>query len=297
MFKSIATGILLLTTGLYGSGGYFDVEANFDPLDIKNRSFIELNPNTHYSFSDKTWIVSPKLSFYLDGSIDVSCATGVRHTTDAGFIGHHVFWSLSQTSHGNFHQVGHSIDFLTPEWDYRINYYHPLTKNQTDDFFRYDTHKWIESEALWKGNHFNVGFGPKYNFFSRSMGFQTRCVVPFKLFNLGASIGYDHKLGLSGALSLSFNLYSTGHRSQLHGNIAHKSRVRYGKTLLPTYQKPQKPKHDEGKLDQPAPEDKASEPVDLEPVELPVQNIETPLEPVIPPVDNGSFWDIFRRSK
>lgn len=301
MYRALTTAVLLLSTRAFAMDGYFDIESNFDPMNVKQKSYIELSPSTYLPIDDKSWIFNPKLSFYLDGSVDVSMATGMRHTTQNGFLGHHVFWSLSQTKHGSFHQIGHSLDFLTEDWDYRVNYYHPLTKQQTDDLFKYDTHKWTEVEALWKGDHFNIGFGPKYNFSTRSIGLQTRFVIPFKFFNIGACAGYDHKHGFSSALSLSFNIYSTGRRSQLNGNISHKSRVRYGKTILPRYQKPQKHKHDETKLALQPPEDKKPESmvVEKEPVlEQEIKEIiDTTIQDIpVPEVGpDGSWWGIFRR--
>jgi hypothetical protein len=221
--------------------GFFDLDVCLDPMSMKSRSHIDISPQSVVPFNDKVWLLSPRFSVYMDASLDIALATGLRHTFSKGYFGHHVFWSVSQTAHGKFHQVGHSLDYLTPRWDFRVNYYHPVTKTQMDEWFLYSTHKWAESEVLWKGQHFNVGLGPRYNFTTDCWGVQTRFVVPFKYFNLGAIVGWDYDSLPTFSISFSFSLYNSTRTTQLHDPISHKSRVRYEKIELPVHNKAKEP--------------------------------------------------------
>jgi hypothetical protein len=247
MHKILASLLASLPFSLSAMIGFFDMDVNFDPLGMKAKSHVDIAPQSSVTFSDKAWLLTPRFSIYLDGSFDVASATGLRHTTPHGYVGHHVFWSMSQTGHGKFYQVGHSLDFLTPDWDFRVNYYHPLTETQTDDRFIYSSHIWAETEALWKGDYFNVGLGPRYNFSTNCVGVQTRFVVPFKYFNLGAIVGYDYPSQVTFSFSFSFSLYNSHRSSQLHDPISHKSRVRYERVELPIHNKAQKPKKEANK--------------------------------------------------
>lgn len=298
MFNKLISLLAFLPFSISAMNGFFDMDVSFDPMNMKSRSHVDIAPQTSVSFSDKAWLLTPRFSIYMDGSFDLALATGIRHSTSYGFIGHHAFWSVSQTKHGNFHQVGHSFDFLTPKWDFRINYYHPITKIQMDEWFLYKSHIWAESEALWKGEHFNIGIGPRYNFTTDCWGSQWRFVVPFKYFNLGAIFGYDYKSQFTFSISFSFSLYNSIRTSQIHDPISHKSRVRYEKIELPIHNKAKEPKKESKReitenlgliIDEPdLTEDQNPEPVN----EAKAETIEIhPPEPT-PPAPK-SFWSFF----
>lgn len=293
MYKILTYFLALLPFSLSAMNGFFDVDVSFDPMNIKARSHIDIAPQSAVSFSDKAWLLTPRFSIYLDGSCDIAVATGLRHTTENGYLGHHAFWSVSQTKHGKFHQVGHSLDYLTPKWDFRVNYYHPITKIQMDDWFLYSTHIWAEGEALWKGEHFNIGFGPRYNFTTDCLGTQLRFVVPFKYFNVGAIVGYDYRSQLLFSISFSFSLYNSTRTSQLHDPISHKSRVRYEKIELPIQNKAQKPKEEKKGLTENLgvvkDEPKVEVVVVVEP--KPEAIVVHPPEP--PPASPKSWWTFF----
>jgi hypothetical protein len=297
MYKSLISILVSIPFALFAMNGFFDVDVSFDPMNIKSRSHIDIAPQTDFDFGDKTLLFTPRFSMYLDGSCDLAVATGMRHTLENGFLGHHAFWSVSQTKHGKFHQLGHSFDYLTPKWDFRVNYYHPITKTQQDDWFLYSTHIWAESEALWKGQYFNVGLGPRYNFTTDCWGAQSRFVVPFKYFNVGAIIGYDHQSQITFSVSFSFSLYNSTRKSQLHDPISHKSRCRYEKIELPIPNKAKTPKEeqkaDKGHLgvvkEEPKPEPK--EVPQPEPEQKPEPTIILPPEPT-PPTPK-SWWTFF----
>lgn len=286
MFKILTTLIASLPFSLCAINGYFDMDVSFDPMNMKSRSHVDIAPQSSVAFAEanKVWLLTPRFSIYMDGSFDIAMATGLRHTIKSGFLGHHAFWSVSQTGHGKFHQLGHSLDFLTPQWDFRINYYHPVTKTQMDEWFLYSTHKWIESEALWKGKHFNVGLGPRFNFTTNCVGLQSRFVVPFKYFNLGAIVGYDYKSNFTFSLSFSFSLYNSTRSSQLHDPISHKSRVRYDKMELPIQNKAKSPKEE--------PKKEVIENLGLVQEETKTEPVEV-LPPEPPPPTPKSWWTFF----
>jgi hypothetical protein len=306
MYKTFTSLLVSVPFSLTAMLGFFDMDVSFDPVNMKSRSHVDIAPQSAVSFWDKAWLLTPRFSIYLDGSFDVAIASGLRHTTSLGYLGHHSFWSVSQTKHGKFHQLGHSLDFLTPHWDFRLNYYHPVTKTQMDEWFLYSTHIWAESEVLWKGQHFNVGFGPRYNFTTNCWGAQSRFVIPFKYFNLGAIVGYDHGFLPTISISFSFSLYNSTRTSQLYDPVCHKSRVRYEKIELPIYNKAKEPKKESQEnlgvvkeepkpleaiksevIDEPAPKEDVLSEVKQEATPIMVQ----PPEPTTTPPK--SLWTLF----
>jgi hypothetical protein len=298
MYRLLSLLLISIPFSLSAMIGFFDMDVSFDPMNTKTRSHIDIAPQSAVSFSDKTWLLSPRFSIYLDGSLDIALATGLRHTTPNGYLGHHVFWSVSQTKHGKFHQVGHSLDYLTPNWDFRINYYHPITKTQMDDWFLYSTHIWAESEVLWKGEYFNIGLGPRYNFTTDCIGSQFRFVVPFKYFNLGAILGYDYESQITFSISFSFSLYNSIRSSQLYDPIAHKSRVRYEKIELPVYNKAKEPKKEMTEnlgliKDEPKVAGEATTIVDPIQINETIPESEEILPPEPPQPTNKSWWSFF----
>lgn len=224
--------ILLYNTVVFPLDRFLDINLTTDFTNLKERSHVDFNSQAVVPFSNRAFLLNPRISIYFDGSMDVSVATGLRHQTRVGTLGHHVFWDSTGTKDAHFHQIGHSLEFLTDMFDYRINYYHPITKDQIYKNFLVSPHRWFESEMVYKHALFHVGAGPKYDLFDKKWGAQAKVVVPFKYFSIASLIGYDKKKGCTAAISLSFRLYGTPRKSSMESPIQYQSRVQYSKELI-----------------------------------------------------------------
>lgn len=212
---------------------FFDISLTTDFSNLKQRSHIDVNSQASFPVSSKMFILNPRISIYFDGTMDLSMASGLRHELPWGTLGHHVFWDTSALKNARFHQIGHSLDFLTPKFDYRLNYYHPITKEQISTKYFLSSHNWAEFEMTWKNSFCQIGLGPKYDFFRNEWGTQLRTLVPFKFFSIGSLLSYEKSNGFAGCFSLSFRLFSLPRPSFLHSPISHRSRVQYSKQVIP----------------------------------------------------------------
>ena len=293
MKRLIFIAMLLSSSAVSALDRFLDINLTTDFTNLKERSHVDFNSQAVIPFPNRALLLSPRISIFFDGSMDVSVATGLRHQTSWGVLGHHIFWDSTGTKDAHFHQVGHSLDFLTDMFDYRINYYHPITKEQVYKKFLVSPHKWIESEVIYKHDLFHLGAGPKYDLFDGQFGFQAKATVPFSYFSVGAIGSYDQRNGLCGAVSLSFRLYGTPRKNSLESPIYHQSRVQYSKEQIFIPPPPPKKKH-------PAKHDKKA---DYEEVE---KEDETPQEPLAlipdeipappPPPPPRPWWQFFFRN-
>jgi hypothetical protein len=219
----------LCTTSLFSFDKYLDVNFVSEISHQEQKMHVDVGTEGSIAMGDKVFIVNPKLSLFLDGSMDASVAAGFRHETSLGYFGHHLFWDSTSTKDGHFNQAGLSIDLLTDGFDYRVNYYHPLTQEKTTDSLVLSPHRWVEGEVIFKHPHFQVGLGPKYNLFDKEWGTQFKVTVPFQHFSVEAFVSHDNKNSFRGCLSFSFSLYSTPRSGYADAPISHRSRVQYSK--------------------------------------------------------------------
>lgn len=230
--KKLITAFTFFIGSLFSFDRFFDISLTTDFANLKEYSHVDLNSEVAFPFSNRAVLLNPRLSIFFDGTMDASVAAGLRHEFKYGTLGHHVFWDSSGTKEAHFHQIGHSLDFLTPRFDFRLNYYHPITKEQSSKKYLFSPHKWMEAETIWKNRFCQIGIGPKYNLFNQEWGSQARLVVPFKFFSIGGLVGYEKSKGISGCVSLSFRLFSTPRTSLLQAPICHRSRVQYSKQVI-----------------------------------------------------------------
>lgn len=285
MKRLIFITILLSNAALSALDRFLDINLTTDFNNLKERSHVDFNSQAVVPFTNRSLLLSPRISVFFDGSMDVSVATGIRHQTPLGILGHHVFWDSTGARDAHFHQIGHSLDFLTDLFDYRINYYHPITKQQVYKKFLVSPHRWIESEIVYKHSLFHVGMGPKYDLFDKQWGAQAKVTVPFNYFSIGSIASYDRRSGFSASISLSFRLYGTPRKSAMESPIYHQSRVQYSKELVFIPPPPQKKRHPE--------KDHVKE--EVKPSDKPQENEATdpPDEKTPPPPPPKSWWDFF----
>lgn len=226
---AIAIAFMLWTATAFSFNKYLDIELVSEVSHLEQKMHIDVGAEGAFLMGEKVFIVNPKLSLFLDKSMDASIATGMRYKTALGCFGHHIFWDSSSTKDGHFNQIGTSFDLLTDFFDYRINYYHPLTRKQKTEEILSRSHRWVESEVIFKHPYFQVGMGPKYNLFEKEWGTQMRISVPFHHFNIEAFISHDSKNKFYGCMSFSFSLYSTPRSDYFDAPISHRSRVQYSK--------------------------------------------------------------------
>jgi hypothetical protein len=301
MKKSLFLISLLWFCQLFSIDRFFDLSINTDFSNLKERSHIDLNTQAIVPFQQRSMIINPRLSVFFDGTMDASVAMGMRHDISYGILGHHVFWDSSWVKGARFHQIGHSLDFLTESLDFRINYYHPITTEQESNIFLFSSHRWIEAETVLKTNLLHIGIGPKYDLFQKTWGAQARFIVPLKFFSIGTLVSHENATGWSGCFSLSFRLYSSARDSLLSHPVCHRSRVQYSKEIIyvapPVIQKPSEQKT-EIKIEIEEPKQEITiivqEPeVDIAP---PVAITPPTVLPPVPPPAKPSWWSFFFRT-
>ena len=221
--------ILLWTNCVTCLDRFLDINLTTDFANLKQRSHVDFNSQAVVPFSTRAFLLNPRISLFFDGSMDVSLATGLRHQFTAGTLGHHVFWNSTATRDAHFHQIGHSLEFLTDMFDYRFNHYHPVSKQQEFKKYMVSPHRWSEFDVIYKHPMFQIGVGPKYDFFQKTLGMQGKVTFPFQHFSVGSMISYDNINRLSGCVSVSFRLYGTARKSAMESPIQYQSRVIYSK--------------------------------------------------------------------
>lgn len=290
--KSLIFVLIMASGSLFSLDRFLDINLTTDFTNLKERSHVDFNSQAVVPFKSRALLLSPRISLFFDGSMDVSVATGLRHQTPFGVVGHHVFWDSTGTKDAHFHQIGHSLDLLTKNFDYRINYYHPVTKQQTYKNFLVSPHRWVESEIVYKHRLFHIGAGPKYDIFDKLWGAQAKITFPFNYFSVGSIASYDNRNGFSGSISLSFRLYGTTRKNSLESPIYHQSRVQYSKEYIfqpPPPEKKRQSEEEESKKDaasQNDPKEVTTTPI-IDPV-APEPSDETP-----PPPPPKSWWNFF----
>jgi len=294
MKKPFLLFLVVFAGTLFSFDRFYDISLTTDFTKLRERSHVDFNSQAGFPLKGRSILINPRISLYFDGTMDVSLATGMRHEFKYGTLGHHVFLDSSSLKNVHFQQVGHSLDFLTPNFDYRINYYHPLVKSQTTQKYLFSSHKWVEAEIIWKNKFCQVGIGPKYDLFNKEWGSQVRAIVPFKFFSLGTLFSYEKNTGFSGCFSLSFRLFSTPRSSLLHAPICHRSRVQYSKQVIvvppPVVPKRQETKPDLDKPKENPPEQEIPVPANQDPIVSPNDEAIIP-----PPPRTPHWWDFFFR--
>ena len=281
--------ITFFTNSLRCIDRFLDINLTTDFSNLKQRSHVDFNSQAVVPFSKQAFLLNPRITIFFDGSLDVSLASGLRHQLKYGTLGHHVFWNSTATRDARFHQIGHSLEFLTDQFDYRVNYYHPITKDQQYKNFLVSPHRWVESEMIYKHRIFHVGAGPKYNLFEKAWGVQAKLSFPFQYFSIGSLVSYDTTNKFSSAISISFRLYGTPRKKSIDSPIHYQSRVLYSKELIFIPPPPESKKREDDK--------NTIVKTDKEPSNLPIANAtEQPTnnQPVvIPPTKPKSWWNFF----
>lgn len=281
---------IALTAKVVAVDGFFDLSVNTDFADMEHRSHIDMTTLVVTPLQTKTpraLLLTPRVSVFFDGTMDFSAAVGMRHQTPWGVLGHHVFWDGTSFKGANFHQLGGSLDFLTETLDFRVNYYHPVTKYQSYESMMFSSHKWMESEVVLKTAGFLLGAGPTYDLFTNTWGLQSKATIPMNMVNFSVVSAYDALNKFSTSFSISFRLYNSLRESLLHDPVSHKSRVQCSKeyAFVPsTYKKPVVPSSGIQKAEkQKIPEKKTS---DSEVIESSGTAI-IKIEPVVEVVESG----------
>lgn len=291
--------LTFFTDNLISFDRFLDINLTTDFSNLKQRSHIDFNSQAVVPFSKQAFLLNPRISLFFDGSMDVSLATGLRHQLNGGTLGHHLFWNSTATRDAHFHQIGHSLEFLSETFDYRINYYHPITKDQVYKNYLVSPHRWIETEIVYKHPAFQIGAGPKYDLFQKAFGIQAKVTIPFQFFSVGTLISYDKINKFSGAISVSFRLYGTPRNKLTESPIQYQSRVQYSKELIfiPPPPEPKKRENQKQLATKPKVEEQK---VEIAIEDPPIISEETIVAAPVehPPVMNDppkskSWWDFF----
>lgn len=229
-----------------------DLRIAVDPTDAKNRSHIDFISQTSFDMGRFSFLVNPELAFYLNRSVDFGLSLGHRWPTRIGAFGHHVFFDRSQMPTISVNQFGSGIDWLTPKFDLRANYYHPISPAITLKDRLVKPCKWLEMESVFKTKYFNVAAGPTYNIDSGIFGVQSRFVVPFERFSLGLGGSIDQSGRKETFLLTSFHLYRDKGGEYSNIPASHTKRPKVDFITIKLKQKKEHPKKFDEKDLQPA---------------------------------------------
>lgn len=206
--KKTLSILLAIGSLLYSAESQVDLRIDTNPMNLQGRSAFNLTTTTSLpdDAENHALIFTPEMSFYTNGGIDFSITTGHRHKWDSWILGHTIFFDRSNVSGIALDQMGTGFDLQTPRFDFRMNYYHPITQLDESPI---QLAKWMDAEIFFKTPWFGVGTGPLYNIDQNSFSLHSRIVVPVKdiTLNLGALCG-EGEMGISQAIfSISFHLF------------------------------------------------------------------------------------------
>lgn len=206
--KKLIAFLSTAITCVFAADSQVDLRIDSNPYDLSGKSSFNVVTTTALQTDSEAHaaLFTPEMSFYTNGGIDFSVTAAHRHRFKNIVWGHNVFFDRTNVGGQFCDQVGTGLDLLTNRWDFRANYYHPITD------FGYSplkACKWIDSEIFFKTKYFGVGTGPLYNVDMKNWALHSRLVVPFKDFslNLGGICG-GGETGIAQVLfSISFHIF------------------------------------------------------------------------------------------
>lgn len=158
-----------------------------DPFHPNQKSKADFHSYIMMPVGSSFMVFSPRIGTYLDGSLDLSVGVGSRHQIGENVFGYHAFWDYSVSGSLSLHQVSPSIEYITPDFDVRVNYYHPLDSYKLKNGMVYFPQRWMETEAIFKTPYFHIGGGPVYNLSSKIFGAKVKISVPFQYFTVSST--------------------------------------------------------------------------------------------------------------
>lgn len=218
--------LLLMPFFLFSYEKGLDISLSVDPLSVEKGSRIDINHQMFFPTENSTWIVNPRMCAYFDNHVDLSLGVGHRRACFGNLLGCHLFYDFSKHSPMYFHQGGVALEYLTPFFDYRLNYYHPVVKERVLEEFSYHPHQWMEAEAVWKGSRFSVAAGPAYNLSTQTFSAKGRVMVPYQNLVVSAGLEMDTSLDLRSFVSVGYQLYNLP-KSRDKVGVGRNNRVRF----------------------------------------------------------------------
>lgn len=201
--------IFILTSAIssvFAADSQVDLRLDTNPSDLNGKSAFNVVTTTaiQADSNNHALLFTPEMSFYANGGIDFSVTSAHRHRHRDFVWGHNVFFDRTNVGGQFCDQVGTGLDLLTNRFDFRINYYHPITDYGASPL---RACKWADSEIFFKTKYFGVGTGPLYNVDMKHWALHSRLVVPCRDFTLNFG-GLCGEAGYSSAIfSISFHLF------------------------------------------------------------------------------------------
>lgn len=224
--------LLLMPFFLFSYEKGLDVSLSLDPLSVEKGSRVDISHQLFFPFESRLVILNPRMCAYFDNHVDLSFGVGQRHVVKGSLLGYHLFYDFSKHSPMYFHQGAVALEYLTSQFDYRFNYYHPLVDDMSLEKFSYHPHKWMEAEAMWKGDRFSVAVGPVFNVSTQSFSAKARVMIPYKNAVLSAGVECDRSFDLRSFVSLGYQLYNLPKTSEKVG-VGRNNRVRFEQHEIP----------------------------------------------------------------
>lgn len=204
--------LIALTALLIASGQAAESQVDFridtDPTNLQGKTSFNLTTTTAIpdDAENHAIIFTPEMSFHTNQCIDFSITTGHRHRWKSWVLGHTLFFDRSNLEGIALDQIGTGVDLQTTRFDFRANYYHPITNLK---FSAIQPSRWTDAEIFFKTPYFGVGTGPLYNLDTKTWALHSRLVVPIKdvTLNLGALCGAGEYATTQAMFSISFHLF------------------------------------------------------------------------------------------
>lgn len=157
----------------------------------------------------RAWVVSPSVSYFLNGTAGFSVAGGIRHDVWNVSLGNHLIFNCFSDQIGSIYQVGKCVDVLHDNWEARVSYYAPSRGRIPQSSMLYATNSLIDGEVIYKTPFFNFGVGHQYDFTEKRNTSNIKVSLPLEKFSIGTNIAFPQDGAMNVGFSISYNLFSS----------------------------------------------------------------------------------------
>lgn len=224
--------------GLFAVDHVIDVTVTGGFPRIKEVSSFELDYRLIQEFSDSHIVVNPRFKPLGNKNINAGISIGHRQSYDWGMLGAHFATDYSHIQKTHNLQIVPSLEFFTRKWDFIINGYIPVRNYSCSlpSGKLICTHRYFESEAVYKWSYAHLSFSHNFNFTKRLNGYIgkiSREIGPVNLVLSGGRDGHhgDH-VKLAAIYNLPFGSSKDEHRRvNRHCGAVYDCKVRKAKPI------------------------------------------------------------------
>jgi len=226
-----------------------DFSINHDSdRDLRHPS-VSLNGHFTHEMDKWLFLASQEVSVCFNKEMNMSAGIGARRmfkNENFGFdeaLGVNIFWDHSRFRNFNVHQIGYGIEYLTPKWSFRANFYHPVTDNKSIYSSRaiimsskeivYAKQRWTDLSVTYKGRNLSLTAGPTYNYTTKKWGTKVGIAIPINdSLSFGVANEWTKDGGAATGFSISYRLFGKGSDFFVGDPVIRSPHVKYSKTVI-----------------------------------------------------------------